>query len=388
MLINKAFNFRIYPNKTQKTLINKTIGCCRFVFNHFLNAENDMYKNNNAHISYVSCAKQLTQLKKQEETSWLKEVDATALQSALRNLDSAYQNFFKKRADRPRFKSKKNKVQSYITKNNNGAIAITGSKMKLPKLGVVRFAKSREIDGRILNATIRRNPSGKYFISILCECEKSNPLPKTASNIGIDLGLSTFAVSDTGSVIINPKEFQKLEGKLAKAQRILSRRVKGSNNWHKQRIKVARIHEQISNRRTDFLQKESTKLIKNHDVICLETLAVKSMLQEKKIHETNHEKRKRAKSIADTSWSRFVSMLVYKSDWYGKTIINIDQYFASTQICSCCGEKTGPKNDMKIRDWVCSCGAQHNRDHNAAINIKREGLRLLNAETVGTTGIA
>lgn len=388
MKIHRAYRFRLYPNKDQAILINKTIGCSRFVYNYFLNQWNEIYKESGKGLSYGTCSAQLPSLKKQEETEWLKEVDSIALQSSLRNLSDSFDRFFKKQNKFPRFKSKKNPVQSYTTKVTNGNIVVSGNKLKLPKLGMVRFAKSREVEGRILNATIRRNPTGKYFVSLLVETEM-NTIQKTGSSVGIDVGLKDFAVLSDKTTYENPKFFRSLEKKLAKEQRKLSRRkvqalkdgrkLSESKNYQKQRIKVANIHETIKNKRTDYLHKISTEIVKNHDIIGIEDLLVKNMILNRKL----------AKAISEVSWAEFRTMLEYKSKWYGKEVVAVARNFPSSQLCSGCGYQNKAVKNLAVREWEClECHEHHDRDINASINLKQEALRILASKTVGTTELA
>lgn len=376
MIKHKAYKFRLYPNKEQEILINKTIGSSRFVFNHFLHLWKEAYKTTGKGLSYNTCATMIPALKKMDEYSWLKEVDSIALQSSVKNLEDSFNRFFKKQNKAPRFKSKKNPNQSYVTKNVNNGIQIHGNRIKLPKIKMVKFANSRDINGRILRATISRKSSGKYFVSLLVE-EHIQELDKSNSSVGIDLGIKDFAILDDGTVYNNNRYTNKMAKQLAREQRKLSRRyeqakkdgkkLEDAKNYQKQKIKVARLHEKVANQREDFLNKLSTTIIKNHDIVCLEDLNTKGMLR-------NH---KLAKSISDVSWSMFVTKLQYKSDWYGKQIVKIDRWYPSSQICSSCGVNSGKKT-LDIRYWECECGAKHDRDINASINIKNEGLRQIN----------
>ena len=384
----KAYKFRLYPTKEQQALIHQTHGHCRFVYNYFLERWNTSYKEEGNGLNRSLMSKLLTKMKKQDETAWLRNVDSVALQVAYENLIDSFQRFFKKQNNYPRFKSKKNPVQSYTTKNTNNNIAIVSKRIKLPKLGLVKFKQTCRLEGRIMRATIKYNASGTFYVSVLCEVPDFKPLPQTNEAVGIDLGITDFAILSTGRKVDNQRFTKKMEQKLKREQRKSSRRyeqakkdnrdLKKSKNYQKQRMKVARLRERVAFQREDFLNKLSTELIRQYDIICLEDLHIKGLLK-------NH---KLAKAISDVSWSSFVQKLMYKAKWYGREVVKVSRFYPSSQICHACGHYDCKKS-LDIRAWTCpSCFTTLDRDINASRNILGEGLRILNNPTVGTTGIA
>lgn len=371
--MERAYKYRIYPNKKQKELIHKTFGCTRFVYNHFLDMRIQEYKNNKKSLSYNDTSKLLTSLKCKLE--WLKEPDKDSLQKALKDLDFAYQNFFRriKRGEKPgfpKFKSKKDNYKSYRTNCTNNNIRYENKRIKLPKLGFVKIRDKQVPTGRILNATISQESNGHYYCSLCCTNVEMKKYPSTNKNVGIDLGIVDFAIFSDGVRIQNQSFYEKSEKKLVRLQRELSRKTKGSFNWNKARIKVAKFNKHISNQRNDFLQKLTTEIIKNYDIISIEDLDVTAMKQT--------DSSLRNKRVNDVSWSEFRRQLTYKSKWYGRTLSVVGRYYPSSQICHVCGNRNGKKSE-DIRNWVCpSCGSELDRDLNAAINIHNEGLQLLN----------
>ena len=362
--MQKGVKFRAYPNKQQQDLINQTLGCCRLIYNKGLAMRHDAYVNGQK-TGYNQTSAMLTELKKSDDYAFLKDVDSIALQQSLRDLDRGFKNMFEKRARHPQFKSKHNHHQSYRTVNQKDNIRITGKYIKLPKLGYVKIKQSMEV-GRIHNVTVEKTPTGKYFVILNVEFEPE-PRPNNSCVVGIDVGIKDFYSDSNGNVVSNPKHLEKTMRKLAREQRRLSRKQKGSNNREKQRLKVAKIHEKITNQRNDFLQKQSTILIRENQTICIEDLNIKGMVR-------NH---KLAQHIASCSWSKFFTMLEYKAAWYGNTVIKVPTMYPSSQTCSCCGYKNPIVKNLSVREWQCpQCHAKHNRDTNASINILNKGLSI------------
>lgn len=370
---NIAFKFRIYPNKQQRCLILKTFGCVRFVYNHYLQERIDYYHSWHQSLSYNKNATDLTQLKKTLE--WLREVDSIALQQSLKHLNTAYDNFFNKYSEFPRFKSKHYSKKSYHTINQKGSIQIVGHYIKLPKLGCVKIRQHKAIPDEytLKSVTVSQAPSGKYFVSVLFEyenqVEKQNNRDKA---IGLDFSMSELYVDSFGNEANMPHYYRLTEKRLAKAQRKLSKMHKKglkqqSNRYHKQKHRVAILHEKVANQRKDFLHKLSAHLVREYDYICIEDLNMKGMSQSLNF----------GKSVHDNGWGMFTTMLTYKAERKGKHVVRIDKFFPSSQTCSVCGSINPLTKDLNIREWTCpDCYTVHNRDTNAAINILNEGMRL------------
>ena len=370
-VIFKTYKYRMCPNKEQEQMLAKYFGSVRFVYNHFLAERKQQYAENGKSDNFYAQSLTLTKLKKQEEYLWLNEIGAQTLQAALRNLEAAYTNFFRGNAKFPRFKAKKNGGSFHIPQY----CSVKNGRSYIPKFkGGIKIVEHRPFKGDVRNMTISVTPSGKYYVSILTQVSYE-PLQKTNAKVGIDLGLKDLVITSDGKKYSSNKFIKHYSKKLAKAQKHLSRKQKGSNSWNRQRIKVARIHEKIHNCRFDKLHKISTDLIRNYDVICCEDLNVKGMQRNIRL----------ARAISDASWGTFLSVLTYKAVMNDKQVVKIGRYYPSSKTCHHCG---WVKEDLTLKDreWTCPiCGEHHDRDLNAAMNILSEGLKNISAGTVDYT---
>lgn len=362
--MNKAYKFRIYPNSEQQIMLAKTFGCVRFIYNRMLSDKIKYYEETKQKLNNTPA-----QYKKEFE--WLKEVDSLALANAQMNLQTAYSNFFKSpKTGFPKFKSKHKNRKSYTTNCVNGNIFIENGCIKLPKIGLVKLKQHREIpnDYKLKSVTVSQTPSGKYYVSILFEYENQVQEQPLHNFLGLDFSMHELYKDSNGNEPYYPRYYRQAEKRLKREQRKLSKMQKGSNNRNKQRLKVATLHEKVANQRKDFLHKQSAMIIKLYDCVCIEDLDMKAMSQALNF----------GKSVSDNGWGMFVTFLKYKLEEAGKKLVKVDKFFASSQTCSICGYKNTATKNLSIRAWDCpECGTHHDRDVNAAINIKNEGMRII-----------
>ena len=365
MEIKRAYRFRFYPTPEQEQILARTFGCARFAYNHMLRLRSDAWMQRQERVGYHETSAALTALKKTPEHAWLNEVSSVPVQQALRHLQTAFTNFWAKRARYPQFKRKDGPQSAEYT---TSAFKLDGQTLKLAKMEeplAVRWSRQLPKAAKVTTVTVSRDASGRYFVSMLCD-DVVAAKPAVAAKVGIDLGLSHFAILSTGEKIASPNTFRRNETKLAKLQRRLAKKTKGSNRRKKAKLKVARLHAKIADSRRDFLHKLSTRLINENQVIAVESLSVSNMQKNRCLY----------KSISDASWSEFLRQLEYKANWYGRELVGIDKWFPSSKRCSDCGY-TMPKMPLNVRQWTCpECGSIHDRDINAARNVLAAGLAV------------
>ena len=365
MDIKRTYRFRFYPTSEQAAILARTFGCVRFVYNHMLRMRAESWHQREERVGYHETSAALTELKRTPEHVWLNEVSSVPLQQALRHLQTAFANFFAKRAKYPNFRCKDSAQSAEYTAS---AFRWDGSALRLAKMDaplMIRWSRTIPKGSRVTTVTVSKDAAGRYHVSMLCD-DAVSVKPKSTGKIGIDFGVTDFVVLSTGEKIAAPNVFRKNEAKLAKLQRRLAKKQKGSANRRKARLKVARMHVRIADCRRDFVHKLSTRLINENQVITVESLAIKHMLKNRRF----------AKSISDASWSEFVRQLTYKAAWYGRTLISIDRWYPSSKRCSGCGH-TVASLPLKERAWVCpECETYHDRDINAARNVLAAGLAV------------
>lgn len=363
MDIKRAYRFRFVPTPEQEVILARTFGCARFAYNHMLRLRTDAWFKDQTRVGYHETSTALTAMKQEPKFSWLNEVSSVPVQQSLRHLNTAFTNFFAKRAKYPTFKRKDGKQSAEYT---TSAFRWDGKALKLAKMDAplaIRWSRTLPKAAKVTTVTVSKDAAGRYFVSLLCD-DAVQAKPESSGQVGIDLGLTHFAILSTGEKIAAPNTFRKNEAKLAKLQRSLAKKQKGSANRTKAKLKVARLHAKIVDTRKDFLHKLSTRLVSENQTIAIETLAVSNM---QKTHCL-------AKSIGDAGWSEFVRQLEYKARWYGRTLIGIDRWYPSSKRCSDCGH-TVPKMPLNVREWTCpECGSIHDRDINAARNVLTAGL--------------
>ena len=367
MEVKRAYRFRFYPTPEQEQILARTFGCARFVYNHMLRLRSDAWMQRQERVGYHETSAALTALKKTPDHLWLNEVSSVPIQQALRHLQTAFSNFFAKRGRYPQFKRRNGRQSAEYTtsafKWDGDAQTLKLAKMDEPL--VIRWSRQIPKAAKITTVTVSKDAAGRHFVSLLCD-DVVMAKPAAQAKVGIDLGLSHFAILSTGEKIASPNTFRKNEAKLAKLQRRLAKKQKGSNNRTKAKLKVARLHAKIADSRKDFLHKLSTRLIHENQVIAVESLSVSNMQKNRHL----------SKSIGDASWSEFLRQLEYKAHWYGRELIGIDKWYPSSKRCSDCGH-TVPKMPLNVRQWTCpECGSEHDRDVNAARNVLAAGLAV------------